>query len=354
VKAERFRSGSAAFDALGLRLPLLQAPMAGVSTPELAAAVSEAGALGAVALGAGDALAADRTLAALARLTRRPVNANVFVHAPPWRDPVQEAAWLAVLTPRFEAFGASAPSALRCPYRSFLDDPDLLGVLTEHRPAVVSFHFGVPGATQVDALHQAGCLLLATATTLEEGRQLAAAGVDLLVAQGREAGGHHGTFDPETDAAWPLESLVRALLRELDLPVIAAGGLMDGRDLARVRSWGAIAGQFGTAFVCAEESAAAPAHRTALSTPGARTAITAAISGRPARGLCNGWMDVDDGAVPTYPVAYDAGRALAAAAAAAGSDAFSVRWAGTGAGRGRILPAATLLACLEAEWRASA
>lgn len=331
--------------------PILQAPMAGVSTPALAAAVSEAGGLGAVSVGAQRPAAADASLAALAERTARPVNVNLFTHAPPQRDAAREARWIARAAPLLEQLGATPPDALLDPYRSFLEDDEMLEVLLAHRPAVVSVHFGVPRAHQIERLHAAGCLLLGTATCLDEARALVAAGIDVIVAQGIEAGGHRGVFEPAQDARLATEPLVRELVAELDCPVVAAGGIMTGADIAEALGWGAAAVQMGTAFIACPESSASSGHRRALASGPFETAVTSVISGRPARGLVSGWIEAfgapED--LPDYPVAYALGKQLAAASVASGDGALEVRWAGAGAAASRALPAAELVAVLAAE-----
>ena len=185
-------------DRLGLSVPVVQAPMAGVSTPALAAAVSNAGGLGSIGVGAIDAAGARGMIAELRERTERAFNVNVFVHGPASADAVREASWLDGLRPLFAAFGAEPPKTLRTIYRSFAEDEDMLAVLVEAAPPVVSFHFGLPPAaalSALSALRERGILLLATATSLEETRAVEAAGIDAVVAQGIEAGGHRGLFD---------------------------------------------------------------------------------------------------------------------------------------------------------------
>lgn len=338
---------------LDLSLPLFLAPMAGVGTPALAAAVSGAGALGALGLGAAGATTAAQMIRQTQALTPRPFNVNLFCHAPPLRDPVREGAWIARTAPLFAAFGATPPSQLAEIYRSFRDDPDMLQVLLQTRPAVISFHFGLPRADQIAALRQTGALLIASATSLPEARQIRDAGLDAIVAQGWEAGGHRGIFDPDApDDRLTTEALTRQLAREAGLPVIAAGGLMDGRDIARAQSWGAVAAQLGTAFVGCPESAADDGYRARFAQ--GLTAMTPVISGRPARCLANRWTEWGAGqpadAVAPYPCAYDLGKALNAAARAQAEDGFGAHWAGTGAARARPMPARDLTALLAREW----
>lgn len=341
-------------DRLSVTIPIIQAPMAGVSTPELAAAVSNAGGLGSISVGATDAAGARAMLQAVRHGTDRAFNVNLFVHASPRRDAAREAAWLQALAPLFAEFGAAAPPDLTPPYTSFADDDDMLALLVEQAPPVISFHFGLPEAVRIAALKQAGCFLLATATSLEEARQAKVAGIDAVVAQGYEAGGHRGVFDPDAlDDRLGTLALTRLLATRSGLPVIAAGGIMDGHGVRAALDLGAVAAQLGTAFIGCPESAADEAYRAALKEPGAaHTVMTRVISGRPARGLPNrftDWGQAQDGRPPDYPVAYDVGKALNAAARVRGETGFSARWAGQGAPLVRFMPAAQLVAVLEQE-----
>lgn len=341
-------------DHLAVRLPIIQAPMAGVSTPQMAAAVSNSGALGSIAVGATSAAGAAQMIGDVRRLTDAAFNVNVFVHDAPRRDERREAAWLAALRPLFGQFGAAPPSSLSTIYQSFADDDAMLRVLIEARPAVVSFHFGLPEQEKVTALREAGCVLIATATSLEEALAAKRAGMDAVVAQGFEAGGHRGMFDPAgDDAELGTLALTRLLVVKSDLPVIAAGGLMDGRSVRAVLELGALAAQLGTAFIACPESAADEAYRAALQSDAAHhTTMTNAISGRPARCLRNRftvWAEGVTEATPDYPVAYDAGKALNAAAKASGDSGFGAQWAGQGAPLSRFMGAAELVKTLERE-----
>ncbi|ATQ58528.1 NAD(P)H-dependent flavin oxidoreductase [Paracoccus yeei] len=344
-------------EALGVSLPIIQAPMAGVSTPRLAAAVSNAGGLGSLGVGATDAAGARAQIEDLRGRTDRPFNVNVFVHATPVPDAKAEAAWIAALAPLFAEFGAAPPSRLRPIYRSFADDPDMLALLLELRPPVVSFHFGLPSAAAIAALKGAGILLLATATSPEEARAIEAAGLDGIVAQGIEAGGHRGIFDPDApDDGLGTLALTRLLVRGSRLPVIAAGGIMDGAGIRAALDLGAVAAQLGTAFVPCPESSADEAYRAALMGPGAaHTLFTAIVSGRPARSLPTRFTALAErlGGLPTpgYPATYDAGKALHAAARARGETGFGAQWAGQGAPLARAMPAAELMATLARELR---
>ncbi|WP_271407614.1 NAD(P)H-dependent flavin oxidoreductase [Pseudomonas sp. Q1-7] len=340
---------------LGIDHPIIQAPMVGVSTPALAAAVSNAGALGSIGIGASTPAQARAMLAETRALTRRPFNVNLFCHRRAVADAPREAAWLEHLRPLFAEFGAEPPAAIREIYKSFLDDPEMAQMLLDERPAVVSFHFGLPPQAWIDALKSAGIRLLASATTLDEARRVEAAGVDAIVAQGVEAGGHRGVFEPEKgDAGLGTLALVRLIARTSRLPVIAAGGIMDGQGIQAAMALGAAGAQLGTAFVACPESAANAAYRAALKGERAhRTGITAAISGRPARGLPNRlWSDLDTPdapPLPDYPTTYDAAKALHAAASARGCNDFAVQWAGQGAPLAREMPAAELVRTLVEE-----
>jgi nitronate monooxygenase len=346
---------SALLRRIGIELPIIQAPMAGVSTPEMAAAVSNAGGLGSVGAGSVDGEVTRQMIAAVRAKTGRPFNLNVFCHQPATANAAREAAWLARLGPEFARYGAKAPARLTAVYESFLTDDAKLAVLVAERPAVVSFHFGLPARDRIEALRAAGIVLLATATNLEEGRAVVAAGIDAVVAQGYEAGGHRGVFHPDApDDRLGTLALTRLLVRNLDVPVIAAGGIMDGAGVAAALALGAVAAQLGTAFVACPESSADAGYRAALlGPPGQHTVMTRAISGRPARCLANHFTalgaGVERGAVPDYPIAYDAGKALHAAAKASGEFGYGAQWAGQGAPLARALPAAELIARLRSE-----
>jgi nitronate monooxygenase len=341
-------------DRLGITLPIVQAPMAGVSTPALAAAVSDAGGLGSIAVGAGDPNAARAMIEATRALTTRPFNVNLFVHATPQADSARERAWLEALRPLFLRHRATPPAALRSIYTSFADDAAMLAMLLDLAPPIVSFHFGIPTAAQIAALHGAGCVLIATATNLDEAHLIEAAGIDMVVAQGWEAGGHRGVFDPAApDDRLGTFPLTRRLVARTALPVIAAGGIMDGAGIRAALSLGASAAQLGTAFIACPESSADAAFRTALAGDGAaHTVMTRAISGRPARCIANrftSWGADINREPPDYPIAYDAGKALDRAAKAVGESGYAAQWAGQGAPLHRSVPAAALVALLRQE-----
>lgn len=347
------------FSSLGIAHPIIQAPMAGTATPALAAAVCNAGGLGSISIAAVDVPTARTMIRELRERTDRAFNVNVFCHAPTQPDASIEQRWLEHLAPWFAEFGAVRPVVLRDIYTSFCADETQLQLLLEERPAVVSFHLGLPPQRYIDALKTAGIVLLASATRLDEARAIEAAGIDAIVAQGIEAGGHRGVFDPHArDPQQPTAELLQELVQHVRIPVIAAGGLMDGADICAVLNLGAVAAQLGTAFVLCPESAATAAYRHMLAGERARhTALTQVISGRPARGMVNRFMREIDTAgrppVPGFGIAYDAGKLLAQAASKAGSDEFSPFWAGTQAARAVALPAGELMARLVEHYHAA-
>jgi len=345
---------------LELDFPIIQAPMAGVSTPAMAAAASNAGALGSMGIGATNVAGAEKMIREARELFRRALNINVFCHQPAVANPAVETAWIARLRAHFVRFGAEPPAALREIYTSFLMDDGMLDLLVRLRPEVVSFHFGIPSPERLQALRKAGCLLVASVTSLAEANIVVAAGVDAVIAQGYEAGGHRGVFDPMApDDRLGTFALTRMLVQKLDgVSVIAAGGIMDGAGVAAVLRLGAVAAQLGTAFVGCPESSADAGYREALrSDAGLHTVMTAAVSGRLARCLSNRFTELGEsaapGEIPAYPVAYDAGKSLHAAAKARGEFGYGAQWAGQGAPLARVLPTGELVRTLAAELEAA-
>lgn len=336
-----------------MQVPVIQAPMAGAATPALAAAVSGAGGLGSLGLGASTARQAAQMMAATReKLGSGYFGVNLFCHRPATPDPDREAAWLDFLAGEFAKAGARPPATLHEIYRSLLQDDAMLAAVIAARPAMISFHFGLPRPDQIAALRATGAVLAATATSMAEAQAIRAAGLDAIIAQGFEAGGHRGIFNPDgPDTCQPSIELLRDF-SGIGLPLIAAGGIMNGQDAARHLRAGAVAVQMGTAFLPCPESAASPEWRTRLRL--GRTVMTRAISGRPARGLENRLialgMRPDAPPLPDYPIAYDAAKALHMAAG--GSD-YAAQWAGTGAARARALPAARLIAQLADEIEAA-
>lgn len=344
---------------LNVAYPLIQAPMAGVSTPELAAAVSNSGALGSIGIGASTPEQAEKMIRKTRDLTSGPINVNVFCHAPAQRNLSLEQAWIARFQAVFDRYEAAIPAELSEIYQTFPQNQAMLDVLLETAPAAVSFHFGLPSAAFVQRLKRRGIITLATATSPREAKAIEEAGIDLIVAQGIEAGGHRGIFNPEgDDQQLSTFTLVQAVQQVSRLPVIAAGGIMNGAGIAAMLKLGVAGVQLGTAFILCPESAANQAYRQALKSDHASsTVMTSAISGRPARCITNDFCrlvrDVSYNTIPPYPLTYALGKALAAAAAAKGAYGFGAQWAGQGAPLAREMPAAALVKTLVAEWQSA-
>lgn len=344
---------------LGIRHPIIQAPMAGSTTPELMAAVSNAGALGSFGLGTATAEAVADVTARTHALTNRPFNLNFFAYKPPRADAgaVHGATHQAIqrMTPHFEALGVTPP-ALSSPG----DDPvgpafvdAVLEQLLLSPPAIVSFHFGVPEANALARLKAVGCRILCSATRVSEARALEAAGVDAIIAQGWEAGGHRGAFEVEpVDTGVGLFSLLPQIVDAVSVPVIAAGGIADGRGIAAAFALGASGVQIGTAFLSTPEAATPEGHRAAIATSSDdETRLTRAFSGRPARARRSVYIDdmAGIGDLPECPQMYPLSNPLKAAARAAGSDEYEFLLYGQSAPMNRPMPAGELVETLVAE-----
>ena len=346
-------------DLLGISIPIIQAPMAGVSSPEMAAAASNAGTLGSIAIGSVGAEEARKMIAEVRAATPAPFNVNLFCHAPAWRKPEVERCWIERMTPAFAALGSKPPSELKEIYRSFVGNGQMLGMLLDMRPPIVSFHFGLPEEEAIRAMRAAGIVTIATATSPGEARAIEAAGLDAIVAQGWGAGGHRGCFDlDQPDEQLTTEALTGLLSKQSSLPVIAAGGIMDGRGIAEMIKLGAAGAQLGTAFLKADESLADGGYRTALTEASGRgTVMTRVISGRPARCLANRFtslgLAVDEASIPDYPVAYDLAKSLHAAGRLRGEYGYGPQWAGTGAALARPGSTAAIVASLAEELRSA-
>lgn len=340
---------------LGITYPIVQAPMAGTATVALAAAVSNAGGLGSLGLGSSSVEQARTQIQALKQATTKPFNVNFFCHQPaPTRDEARNQHWLQLLQPYFSEFAAQPPKHITSDYPSFIDNPAMVEMLLIERPPVVSFHFGLPSQAVITALQQAGIKLLGCATNVAEAKAIEAAGLEGVIAQGIEAGGHRGVFEPEHDLELGLFGLLQLLGKHCSLPIIAAGGIMNGQGVNQVLTMGASAAQLGTAFILCPESDANAAYRRHLGSAKAyATGITAVISGRPARGLVNR-MHQELGAhiyaLPAYPTAYSAAKALNSVASTQDCYDFAPFWAGQGAPLARALPATELMAALISEW----
>ena len=340
---------------LGTDLPLIQAPMAGSQVSPLAIAVCNAGGLGSLPCAMLTPEAMRKELAAIKAATARPYNVNFFSHTPPAPDERREAAWRAVLAPYFKEYGID-PAAIpagpgRRPFTAEAAD-----VLEEFRPAVVSFHFGLPAPELVARVRSWGAKVLSSATTVEEARWLEARGVDAVIAQGLEAGGHRGHFlSGDLSAQLGTFALVPQLVRAVKVPVIAAGGIADARGVAAAMALGAAGVQVGTAYLLCPEATTSPVHRAALKSDGARhTALTNLFSGGPARGIINRAMrelGALNGAAPAFPLAAAAIAPLRAKAEALGSTDFTPLWSGQNATGCKPVPAAQVTRELAAGWR---
>ncbi|MER8184211.1 nitronate monooxygenase [Kitasatospora sp. NPDC094015] len=332
-----------AVDLTGLAAPVVVAPMAGgASTPQLVAAVGEAGGFGLLAAGYRTAAAVAEQIRATRQLTGRPFGLNLFVPAAPG-DPAAVAGYRERLRPEAERYGVELPVTI-APDR---DDWDAkIELLLADPVPVVSYTFGLPAPAEAEALRAAGILQIGTVTGPAEARAAAEAGMDVLTVQGPEAGGHRATHrvdaEPGTE---PLIDLLAAVRAEVGLPLIAAGGIADGQGLAAVLRAGAVAGQLGTAFLRCEESGASAAHRAALVDPGFReTVVTRSFTGRPARGLRNAFIDRYEPYAPAaYPEVHHLTQPLRAAAAKRGDLAAMHLWAGTGHRSAGTGPAAAIV-----------
>jgi nitronate monooxygenase len=326
--------------ALGLRLPIVQAPMAGgPSTVDLAVAVSEAGGLGFLAAGYRTPAAVREDIGEVRATTDALFGVNVFVPGTPG-DEAAVRRYAEGLRAEAERWGV----ALGDP----TSDDDAweakVALLVEERVPIVSFTFGLPRPEMVTALHGAGATVLVTVTTPDEAVAARDAGADGLVVQGIEAGGHRGGFgDADGEGEYGLLTLLRLVARAVDLPLVAAGGIVDGPGVAAVLVAGAEAAQLGTAFLRSPEAATSPAHREAL-TSYRQTAITRAFSGRRARGLVNRFLVEHTAAAPSaYPAVHHLTTPLRVAARKAGDPDVPNLWAGQGHSLVEALPAGELV-----------
>lgn len=331
---------------LEIKHPIFLAPMAGVSTPELAAEVSNQGGLGSLGLGANTAQSAREQILKTQTLTENPFQVNFFCHQPEQLNPQTSAQWIEYLRPQFEKFGEQPPQNLNCIYPSFLDNDDFLNVVLETKPKAISFHFGIPHPHQIQALKNAGIITMVSATNLVEAQAIEAAGIDIIIAQGIEAGGHRGIFNKTFDAAIKTSDLVQLIVKHCKLPVVAAGGIMNGAQARHMLSLGAAAVQLGTAFVQCRSSNASTEYRKALFNEPV-TQISASLSGRPARGLLNHWHTQIDlpnrPPQPEYPYTYDLAKQLNAIASKHQDYGYGAFWAGSNVSQIRELDAADLI-----------
>ena len=317
---------------LGIELPILQAPMAGVQRGALAIAVSNAGGLGSLPCAMLDTAAMRTELATISAQTTRPFNLNFFCHQDPQPDPARETRWRAALAPYYAEFGIDPASIPAGPGRRPFDAA-AAGLVEQFRPAVVSFHFGLPEPGLLARVRATGAKILSSATTIEEARWLEQRGVDAIIAQGLEAGGHRGHFlASDTRGQLGTFALLPQIVRATRVPVIAAGGIADARGVAAALALGAAAAQVGTSYLLCPEAITSSVHRAALQGDSAHdTALTNLFTGRLARGIVNrlmreqGPVSVD---APEFPLATGAIQLLRAAAESRGSGDFSPLWAG--------------------------
>jgi nitronate monooxygenase len=328
-------------DLFGIELPILQAPMAGATTPAMAIGAARGGGLGALPCALLTADQARDEIAAFRAGTDRPLNVNFFAHRTPPADPARALAWRARLAPYYVEAGLDPapppPDSGRAPF-----DQAFCALVEETRPEVVSFHFGLPERALVDRVRRTGARILSTATTVAEARWLEARGVDAVIAMGAEAGGHRGTFLPgfgdtlshrlDTAAQPGLFALLPQIVDAVRVPVIAAGGIADLRGVAAALALGAAGVQAGTAYLFTPEAKIPPAHRAALAEArDDNTMITDLFTGRPARGVANRLMreigPIGDG-VPAFPLA---GGALVPLRQGGENRDFTNAWSGQSA-----------------------
>jgi len=340
-------------DLLGIEIPIVQAPMAGVQASALAIAVSNAGGLGSLpcALLAFDTMRDE--LAAIRAGTTRPYNVNFFCHSQPAPDTAREAAWRARLAPYYRELGLDPNEIPAGPTRAPFTD-EVADIVEEFRPPVVSFHFGLPSPELLARVRAWGSKIFGCATTVDEARWLEARGADVIIAQGLEAGGHRGNFlTADLSTQLGTFALVPQVVAAVRVPVIATGGIADARGVAAAMRLGAAGVQVGTTYLLCPEATTSPVYRAALCSPDAsHTALTNLVSGRPARGIVNRLMrelgPLSD-LPPEFPLASAAVTPLRVAAEVKGLGDFSALWAGQNPSGCKEIPAAELTRELAAD-----
>ena len=330
----------------GIDLPLIQAPMAGVQGAKLAIAVSNAGGLGSLPCAMLTLDAMKKELGEFKAHTTKPYNVNFFCHVPPVPSDEREARWRAALAPYYQEFGIDANNIPAGPGRAPFT-AEAADVLSEFKPAVVSFHFGLPSSALIARVRAWGGKIISSATTVDEARWLEDHGADAIIAQGVEAGGHRGIFlgsDLTTQVG--TFALLPQIVKAVKVPVIAAGGIADAQGIKAAMALGAAGVQIGTAYMLCPEATTSAVHRAALKGAGARhTALTNLFTGRPARGIVNRVireMGAINAAAPEFPLATSAIAPLRAKAEAQGSGDFSPLWSGQNASGCKENPAAEL------------
>lgn len=331
---------------LGIELPIIQAPMAGVQGSALVVAVSNAGGLGSLPCAMLSLDAMRDELAAVKAQTLKPFNVNFFCHAPPTPDAKREAVWRTTLSPYYQEFGLDASTVPVGPGRAPFSH-EAADMLRAIRPAVVSFHFGLPSAELLARVRTWGSKIFSSATTVEEARWLESRGVDAIIAQGLEAGGHRGMFlSEDLTTQVGTFALVPQIVKAVKTPVIAAGGIADAKGVAAALALGAAGVQVGTVYLLCPEATTSAVHRAALKSEMTRhTALTNLFTGRPARGIMNRLMKElgpVSAAPPAFPLATSAIAPLRAQAESRGSGDFSPLWSGQNASGCKEVPAAQL------------
>ena len=340
----------------GIDLPIIQAPMAGVQDSKLAVAVCNAGGLGSLPCAMLTPDTMRKELGEIKAGTSKPYNVNFFCHVPPVPSDEREARWRATLMPYYRELGidpASIPTGPgRAPFTAQAAD-----ILGEFKPAVVSFHFGLPSTTLMDRVRGWGAKIISSATTVDEALWLEDHGVDAIIAQGLEAGGHRGIFlTGDLTTQLGTFALLPQIVRAVKLPVIAAGGIADAQGVAAATALGAAGVQVGTAYLLCPEATTSAVHRAALASDAARhTALTNLFTGRPARGIVNRVikeLGAINAAAPEFPLATSGIVPLRTKAEGQGSGDFSPLWSGQNASGCRAIPAAQLTRELAAGLRA--
>jgi nitronate monooxygenase len=335
-----------ALDLLKIELPIILAPMAGSADADLAIAVAEAGGLGSLPCAM---LSVDQTRAAyqiIRQRTSRPINLNFFCHAAPSPDKNRDDAWRARLRPYYKELGLDPDATLAMPNRAPFDDA-MCTLIEELKPPVVSFHFGLPPTDLLSRVKETGAIVLSSATTVEEARWLEGEGVDAIIAQGAEAGGHRGMF-LSSDIASQVGTfaLVPQIVDAVRVPVIAAGGIADARGIVAAFALGASAVQIGTAYLKCPEAKTSAVHRAALAEANdSDTVLTNVITGRPARAIVNRFVREQgpmSEAVPAFPTAVAGSFALRQKAESQNAGDFSPLWAGQASALAPSLPAGQL------------
>jgi nitronate monooxygenase len=340
-------------DLLGIELPIIQAPLAGAQDSVLAIAVSNAGGVGSLPCAMLSAEQMRAELTAIEAGTDRPFNVNFFCHTPPVPNAERESIWRKILEPYYRELGLDQNSAVaateRAPFSAEAAD-----ILEDFGPPIVSFHFGLPSPALLARVRGWGAKILSSATTVDEALWLEARGIDAIIAQGLEAGGHRGHFlSDDLTRQLTTFTLIPQIVQAVNVPVIAAGGIADARGVAAAHSLGAAGVQPGTAYLLCPEATTSSVHRAALTSDAARhTALTNLFSGRPARGIMNRLMrelGPLNSVAPEFPLATAALAPLRAKAEKQGRSDFSPLWAGQNASACRAISAAELTCELGAE-----